>query len=185
MTGTIKSLDAASGCGAIASEDGLIVAFGPSEVLAYDVSTLAVGQVVNFNLRPGKRPRAANVLVQRALPTKSPQEKQLGVMRLRYVGFEQRGAMRSYLFEGLTPEAERRAFTVQADLALFARHHVGVQEGPSLCLHWLESLLGKEGASARLHHTLSEEQMVAYVATRPAPRARHGHPNVLPSTGAR
>lgn len=185
MTGTIKSLDAASGCGAIASEDGLTVAFGPSEVLAYDVSSLAVGQVVNFNLRPGKRPRAANVIVQRMLSGRNAQEKHRGVMRLRYLGFEQRGPMRAYLFEGLTPEAERRAYTVEADLALFARHHVGVQEGPSLSLHWLQSLLGKEGASAPLHYTLPEEQMRAYVAARPTARTRHSRPAAPPLTGAR
>ncbi len=65
MTGTIKSLDVGSATGVITAEDGLIVGFCPSAVLQYDVPTLAIGQVVSFELEGGRCPKALNVCVQR------------------------------------------------------------------------------------------------------------------------
>ena len=65
MTGTIKSLDVGSASGVITAEGGLSVGFSPSAVLAYDVPSLALGQVVSFDLEDGRSPKALNVLLQR------------------------------------------------------------------------------------------------------------------------
>ena len=66
MTGTIKRLDVASASGVITAEDGLMVRFCPSAVLTYDVPSLAIGQVVSFDLEGGRCPKALNIFVQRA-----------------------------------------------------------------------------------------------------------------------
>ena len=176
MTGRIKSLDVASGSGVIRAEDGLIVGFCPAAVLAYDIPTLAIGQAVSFDLEDGRCPKALNVYVQWSYQAGNAKERRPQITRLRYIGFEHRGNTRAYLFEGLTPGTEKRTFAVSADLALLAKHHVGMQEGPALCLHLLAEELDAEEtpALASFKYSLSDREMLAYLANRPTPRAKHG-----------
>lgn len=54
-------------------------------------------------------------------------------MEFRYLGFDQMQNARAYRFDGLAKGEPARHFVVTADLALFLAHHVGIQEGPSLC----------------------------------------------------
>src|SRR5450759_100963 len=61
MTGTIKSLGGATESGFITTENGLNVGFCPTSVLAYDVASLAVGQLVSFDLESGRSLKALNV----------------------------------------------------------------------------------------------------------------------------
>ncbi|RPI11563.1 MAG: cold-shock protein [Acidobacteriales bacterium] len=187
MTGTIKRLNSGSGSGVITAQDGLIVDFCPSAVLAYDLPVLAVGQVVSFDLEAGRCPKALNVVVQRAPQDASRQPKRLEITRLRYIGFEHKGNMRAYLFERVTPGAEKRTFTVDADLTLFAKHHVGMQEGPGICLHLLAAELDVAQAAAWTSSqcALTDREMLAYLASRPVPRAyKHGAKHTLPALGA-
>ena len=176
MTGRIMSLDVASGSGVIRAEDGLKVGFCPSAVLAYDIPTLAIGQAVSFDLEDGRHPKALNIYVQWASQTVDAKQRRSQITRLRYIGFEHRGNIRAYLFEGLTPGTEKRTFTVNADLVLFARHHVGMQEGPALCLHLLVEELEAQNTAAptSFQCSLSDREMLAYLASRPAPRAKSG-----------
>jgi len=176
MTGTIKSLDVGRASGVITAEGGLSVGFSPSAILAYDVPSLALGQVVSFDLEAGRHPTALNVFVQRAPHGVHAHEKRLEITRLRYVGFEHKGNVRAYMFEEIAPGAEKRTFTVNADLALFTRHHVGMQEGPALCLHLLAAELDVAGAAAgtSVHCSLSDREMLAYLASRPARRNKLG-----------
>ncbi|MEK7408443.1 MAG: hypothetical protein AAB225_25505 [Acidobacteriota bacterium] len=185
MTGVIKSLDSGSASGVIAAEDGLIVGFCPAAVLAYDVPILAIGQVVSFELEGGRCPQALNVCVQRAPQAVNTQERRLEFARLRYMGFEHRGSVRIYRFERLTPGEEKGTFTVDADLALFTRHHVGIQEGPALCLHLLAAELDVAGAAARTSFgcSLTDREMLAHLASRPVPRAKYGPKRTLPASG--
>ena len=176
MTGTIKSLDSGSGSGVITAEGGLFVGFCPSAVMAYDLPVLAVGQVVSFDLDGGRYPKALNVCVQRRPQAFSAQEKRLETPRPRYIGFENKGNIRAYLFEELTQGVEKRTFTVDADLALFIKHHVGMQEGPALCLHVLVDELEALGAAAlrSVQFSLTDREMLAHLARRPVPRAKYG-----------
>ena len=155
MTGTIKSLGGATESGFITTENGLNVGFCPTSVLAYDAASLAVGQLVSFDLESGRYLKALNVSVQRARDASDMEQKRLEVTRLRYMGFEQHGSVRAYRFERLTPGSDKRTFTVEADMALFARHHVGIQEGPALCLHLLVADLEAAGAPALFQRSLS------------------------------
>ena len=176
MTGIIRSLNLTGASGAITAEDGLIVSFPLSAVLAYDLPLLAVGQVVNFDLESGRHPTALNVHVQRAAQAAALRETRLEITCLRYLGFEHRGNIRVYLFERLIPGATKQTFGVDADLTLFTKHHVGMQEGPALCLHLLVEELDAEYTLARTSFkcSLSDREMLAYLASRPTPRAKHG-----------
>jgi cold shock CspA family protein len=177
MTGRIKSLGDAGTSGFITAENGHSVHFESSAVLAYDVTCLAVGQTVSFELESGSHPKAFNVCVQRPhsaprAPVKHPES-----FHLRYTGFEQTGNIRVYRFERLSTGEETQAFLVTTDLALFMKHHVGIQEGPTLCLHVLTAdLTGTDPTrQAPLRRALTDLDMLAHVASRPAPGSKGRH----------
>jgi hypothetical protein len=60
-------------------------------------------------------------------------------------------------------------YIVAVDLTLFLKHHVGIQEGPSLCARKLASDL--ETIEQR-EHTLTSEDLLAYVTARTEAEAR-------------
>lgn len=60
-------------------------------------------------------------------------------MQLRYMGFDQAKNVREYKFDGVAKDESTIHFVVSADLALFFRHHVALQEGPALCLKRLSA----------------------------------------------
>jgi hypothetical protein len=60
-------------------------------------------------------------------------------MTLRYMGFNQERNTRAYKFDHLADGKITARFVVTADLTLFLRHHIGIQEGPTLCAQKLEA----------------------------------------------
>jgi len=100
-------------------------------------------------------------------------------MDLRYLGFEQRLNSRLYRFDAKEKGQPARSFTVTAELALFLRYGVGIQDGPSLCATKLAADLGRDFDGA---HELTEEDLRLYSdarneasaqrAARRAPRRR-------------
>jgi hypothetical protein len=58
-------------------------------------------------------------------------------------------------------------------MALFARYHVALQEGPGLCLHLLLAAEpdppAQQVTSPQAGRTLTEQDMLAHVAAHPAP----------------
>lgn len=185
MTGTIRSLDEASASGVITAQDGVAVGFPLSAVLAYDLPVLAVGQTVSFDIEGRRQPKALNVYVQRPPQSVKARSGHPEETHLRYVGFEHRGSVRAYLFDGLTPGAERRRFAVDADLGLFAKHHVGVQEGPSMCLRLLAAELDISDAAVwtSLQCSLTDRDMLAHLASRPVRRGKYGAKRAPPASG--
>jgi len=186
VTGTIKRLDVSAASGVITAEDGLTVGFPLSAVMAFDLPVLAVGQAVSFDLEDGRVSKARNVCVQKPPQPVHVRSGHLETTRPRYVGFEHRGNVRAYLFEWLRAGTEKRTFAVDADLALFTKHHVGMQEGPALCLHLLVEELEAEGAgeATPIKCSLSDREMLAYVASRPVPRNKLGLKRTQPSSDA-
>lgn len=90
-------------------------------------------------------------------------------MEVRYMGFDQQQSARSYRFDVIEKGQPARRFTVNADLALFLTHRVGLQEGPTLSATKLAADLERnfEGTHEltaedfRIHahaRTLAEEQ---------------------------
>jgi hypothetical protein len=91
------------------------------------------------------------------------------VMQLRYMGFEQAKAVRVYRFDRIEERVPTVRYTVTADLALFLKHHIGIQEGPALCARKLTSDL--EGTE-QCEHILTNDDLLAYVTARADADAR-------------
>jgi hypothetical protein len=81
-------------------------------------------------------------------------------MQLRYMGFEQAKAVRVYRFDRIEERVPTIRYTVTADLALFLKHHIGIQEGPTLCARKLTSDLE---SPLQCEHILTNDDLLAYV----------------------
>jgi cold shock CspA family protein len=171
MNGIITSLGEGQTVGIITGENGGAVTFKPSELLQYDAARLTVGQLVTFDIEQGNSPKAKNVCVRKQCSPATGIEK--GAF-LRYMGFEQSGAIRSYHFTRISLGDDRRTFVVTTDLTLFRKYGIGIQEGPAMCLR----LLQEQGAMDPVERpidrsSLTDREMVALLASRPAPPPRH------------
>ena len=93
-------------------------------------------------------------------------------LQLRYAGFDQAANIREYKFDGVAHGQATRRFIVTADLALFVKCHVGMQEGPSLCLRKLSADLE---IPRRLKHELTYDDLLAYVTARAAAVRKPSH----------
>ncbi len=90
-------------------------------------------------------------------------------MQLRYMGFDQARNIRGYRFVGIARGETTKHFTVTADLALFLKYRVNIQEGPSLCLQ----KLGANGEGPdQFQQELTSDDLLAYVAVRTAAAER-------------
>jgi hypothetical protein len=58
-------------------------------------------------------------------------------MDLRYNGFTQSDGVREFIFRGLSSGHEAKTIFVTVHLPLFRKYHIGLQEGPLLCLQKL------------------------------------------------
>jgi hypothetical protein len=90
-------------------------------------------------------------------------------MELRYQGFDHQANKRVYRFDGLAKGEPTVQFVVTVDLALFARHHIGIQEGPSLCARKLAANLA---LSSDREHELTNDDLQAFAQARSDAEAR-------------
>lgn len=174
MHGTITSFSGKGSSGAIQSDEGGCFDFAVAAVLAYDVATLSAGQLVNFEADGSSPPRAVNVSVRQSASIHFSEDTYRDIRRPRYVGFDQQGSIRTYLFERFTPGAQTEHFALNTDVALFNRHKVRLQEGPVLCLHLLTSALGAVAAGEPCPCSVTEQHVLAFLASRPVPAAKTG-----------
>jgi hypothetical protein len=95
---------------------------------------------------------------------------------LRYAGFEQTGSVRTYLFNRVVIGQKSTPMVVTAEIPMFLKHHVSIQDGPALCLYVLTLEINKlEAASVDgPNRELTEDDIVAYLATKPQPPAPKG-----------
>ena len=95
-------------------------------------------------------------------------------MNLQYMGFEQDANIRKYIFHRVAHGEETKIFVVGADLALFRRNHVGLQDGPALCLRVLTAELeAVEGPqSPPLRRALTDQNIQGYLISRAVPGAK-------------
>ncbi len=182
MTGKIDLLNRASSSGFIIADSGARVPFKSSELFAYDVGRLAVGQLVTFDLKPGRIFEATNVCPQR--PRTAADAK--GSLRraeplTRYAGFEHKRNIRIYRFELTSPGEDLQTIEFGVDLALLMRHRILIQDGPALCGH---TLLARHiqfiSAGTRLREfVLTEQDVLAYRDSLPARAERKFGPRKL------
>jgi len=179
MTGRIKNLTAGSDSGFIEAENGLRFHFDSCAVLAYDMTYLAVGQLVTFDLEAGGNPKAVNICLQRSHQAVHTEGKRKETT-VRYVGFDQTKGLRTYRFERTSVGEETETFAVTTDMALFTKHHIGIQEGPGLCLHLLTTGEDAVGAASgpEVKRSLTEQHMLTYLASKPVPGSRPHHKRV-------
>lgn len=183
MTGTVTFVSGKTGSGAIRSAAGESFDFDLTAVLAYDVTSLAEGQPVHFELASGASRKAVNISIDPRCGIPTGKDRDREMMRLRYMGFEHRGNVRSYCFQRLTPGQQAQTFSVDADLLLFQTYQVRIQEGPALCLQLLSVGLESAGDPQSLvRYALTGQHMSAFLASHPARAAKHGprNSNTLP-----
>lgn len=90
-------------------------------------------------------------------------------MELRYMGFDQLRNARAFRFDVLAKGETTRQAVITADMELFLQHHVGIQDGPTLCAAKLASDLERQ---AEGEHVLTDEDVRAFGAARAAAEAK-------------
>lgn len=93
------------------------------------------------------------------------------------MGFTQLGSVREYVFHGVAHGEDTKVFVVSTDMALFLKHHLGVQEGPVLCLRRLRAELeaGDPAHQPSLRHAITDGDMLVYMASAgPYVTKKHG-----------
>src|SRR3954453_10017050 len=90
-------------------------------------------------------------------------------MQLRYLGFDQLQNARAFRFDIMNKGEATRQAIVTADLALFLEHHVGIQDGPTLCASKLFADIENsiEGA-----HVLTGDDIRAHAQARATAEAK-------------
>ncbi|MEO8127652.1 MAG: hypothetical protein ABJF23_27015 [Bryobacteraceae bacterium] len=161
MVGRISALGSATLFGVIKADNGLSVRFDRSEVMAYDATGLALDQLVSFDIDNGPSPKATNVCVRKDLQAPVREEGRPDPMRLRFMGFDQRGAARIYKFDQVAVGVDAIHMVVEIPMALFTEYHVGIQDGPALCLHALNGDSKRESA-----RELTGSDLQSYVASK-------------------
>jgi hypothetical protein len=169
MHGTITWFSGKGSSGAILSDEGGSFDFAAAAVLAYDVAALSAGKMVNFEADGGSPPKAINVSVRQSAAIHFSDDTYRDIRRLRYMGFDQLGAVRTYRFERFTPGRLTEHFSLDTDVALFSRHKLRLQDGPALCLHMLTGALGAAVAGEACPSAVTEQDFLAFLASRPAP----------------
>jgi len=177
VTGTIVELEPTTRSGVIRSEDGSRVVFhGPA--IGGEFNTLSVGGRVRFDYdRTWSEVTAVHVLVETVLPD--------APLDLRYMGFDQAKDVRRYRFDAILGGKLKRRFVVVADMALFRKHHIAVQDGPTLCLHKLMS--GLETAPESSRYELGNDDLLAHAEAQATAASRKPRPKGLtgrPRNGA-
>ncbi len=165
MTGRIKTYDAGTSSGSIESDSGQDVQFDATVVVAYDVSWLAAGQAVTFQQANSIGSRASYVSVETPRASAVETRREQPVI-LRYLGFDQQTNTRRYRFERVVPGDENLMFSVTADLNLFTKHRIGIQEGPALCRTLLTNGVASGG---KRNIALTEPDITTFIANRVVP----------------
>jgi len=84
-------------------------------------------------------------------------------MELRYAGFDQVSNIRVYKFDHAPERVRIARLVISVDMGLFLKHHVSIQEGPSLCARKLSADLL---ADHQGDHELTNDDLLAFVTDR-------------------
>jgi hypothetical protein len=167
LNGVIVRINRQAGSGAILSSDGRNFGFDLTAVCAYDFAVLAVGKPVYFEVGANSIARAFNISSDPVSGTSTDKPSKGESVQLRYLGFEHRGGVRSFRYRRITPGEPPQNFSVNADMILFQRYHVRIQDGPALCRQLL--LTGLETAPdprSNVPCSLTADDMTLFAAAR-------------------
>ena len=95
-------------------------------------------------------------------------------MQLVYMGFTQEAALRCFHFQRVLTQARLAnlpkvvQFTMKADMSLFMRYRIPVQEGPALCLQILTNTLAGFGEDSVLpaSYAITPEHLSSFASAR-------------------
>ena len=82
-------------------------------------------------------------------------------MQFLFKGFQQKLSVRRFQFESVAANHARTPFAVSADVTLFTKYNVHLQEGPMLCMQLLESAQG--GNNPPQDMELTEKDILTHV----------------------
>jgi hypothetical protein len=171
MTGRIEVLATAHKPGRITTTTGPN-RFHYSYQLQPGGIRLRVGRLVTFELEKGNVDTAVRVC-----PIEHEESllaSQSGPPEVRYQGFEQKNDVRSFTFRAWRTGEENQEVVVTADLALFRKHGVTIQEGPALCLRFVEAELQQPslGQSGAWKRALTDKEILAHMTHRSPSKRR-------------
>jgi hypothetical protein len=181
VTGSIEELNNHRRSGSIRAVDGRLFTFFDSSVPGEQYDFLKLGQPVSFEAGQGQEfQNADRVRPKIARPGSSPvltAERPVAVpaasvtpAHFLYTGFDQPQGIRHYKFSAVAHGQATVDFIVSVDMALFLKYHVGIQEGPGLCLRKLAQAMPD---APLMQGQLTEGDVVAYVSDRSAALARN------------
>ncbi len=84
--------------------------------------------------------------------------------RLQYMGFRQVNSVREYIFHSVEFGQETKVYVVFTELAMFPKHHMGMQEGPMLCLRKLSAELEEAAGATARRRAVTDADMSQYMA---------------------
>jgi hypothetical protein len=95
-------------------------------------------------------------------------------MQLVYMGFTQEASLRCFHFErvltqsGLSNLPRVVQFTLKADMSMFMKHRIPVQEAPAICLRILTDELehSDENTLAPVSYAVTTEHLSSFVSAR-------------------
>ncbi len=172
MTGRIEMLATAISAGRITTTTGVNTFHYAYRVPLGNTEGLSVGGLVTFQLERGNPNMAISVCADQVPAEAVPS----GRAEVRYQGFEQTHTIRSFKFQTWRTGEENQEAVVTADLALFRKHGVTIQEGPGLCLRLVESELQQanpSGPHGVWKRALTDKELMEHVACRRTSGRRH------------
>ena len=166
MTGRIEILAAAGKPGLITSNSGACRFHYTYRLPLGRIDGLNKGGLVTFELEKGRPERAVSVCPkgpdQPALGDHQPLQKDI-----RYAGFEQTDNIRSYRFQAWQAGEENQEAIVTVDLSLFRKHRITLQEGPALCLRFVQNELQEPGSAEVVwKRSITDKEMLTHLASR-------------------
>jgi hypothetical protein len=174
MTGRIAVLAAPEKPGRITAHSGVGQFNYAYRLPLGKADGLATGRLVTFELEKGSPDVAVSVCLKDL--TESSPSAQKARREVRYRGFEQANNFRRYKFEAWRAGEENQEAVVTVDLALFRKHGICLQDGPSLCFRLVEAELQEPDPAEKIvwKRSLSDREMLAHVASRPVSTKRRG-----------
>jgi hypothetical protein len=164
MTGRIEKLATPETPGRIATNSGPTQFRFTYRQTIGSSKGLTVGQLVSFQLEKGTAEFAVGVRPEESVGSLAGDGNK--AYEIRYRGFEQTNNIRSFRFQLWRSGEENKEAIVTADLALFRKHDIGIQEGPGICLRLLKSDFEEPGAidGTVWTRTVSDKEMLEHLS---------------------
>ena len=171
MDGKIEVVATEGQQGRIVSKNGEITSSYTYEVPPGGPEALAQGQLVAFELEPGDM-LAIEIHARKNGDSSQGAEKRRP--EVRYQGFEQTEGIRSFRFQAHRRGEESQEAVVTVELALLRIDGITLQEGPGLCLRFLELELqdATPAVAGIWNRTLTDKEMLVHLAARVSGKKR-------------